>query len=379
VKPSASLPRRDLWLLPLICLLTAILLFTVGEAASRLLYAEQQDDACALPDPALGTIYRHDCTATVKTAEGPWVVNRYNDCGYRSDRSCGPVPAGTRRIALIGASLAQGWLIPEAQTTGATLAAALARACGAPVDMQNLGSIEHTGYRLVPLLQQALALKPQAVVLMIAPHDIEDITPPPTPGAPPAADKPPPPSQLGFLRRLFVLTQSSRLVTVAQHFLFRNPDIYLPLYLRYQDQADFLRVPLKPAWQDRVRLFDALLGRLAAISGAADVPLVLVYAPQQAQAGLLARRSVPQGVDPLAFDAEIGRLAARHGVIFHDATLDFRALPDPMSVYYAVDGHIAGAGQTLIGAALARQFLSAVPGFTTCAASAPVDAAKVQG
>ncbi len=370
------MPRRDLWLLPLIGIATLVILLVVGEFASRFAYAEQEVDACALSDPLLGSRYRHDCTSTGKTAEGPWVVYHYNDCGYRSAGSCAPVPAGTRRIAIIGASLAQGWLIPQAQTAAVILANDLQAACGAPVDVQNLGSIDHTGYRLVPLLQQALALKPQAVVLMIAPHDIENITPPTSVSGVPAPAEPPA-SETGVLRRLFVLLKSSRLVVVAQHFLFRNPDIYIPLYLRYGDQADFLRVPLKQAWQARLGVFDDLLGQLAALSHAADVPLVLVYAPQQAQAGLLVRHPLPPGVDPLAFGADIGRLADRHGVIFHDATLDFQRLPDPMSLYYPVDGHISGVGQPVIGAALARQFLTAVPAFATCTAH-PITAAKLQ-
>jgi hypothetical protein len=91
--PLGGLPRRDLWLLPLISVLTLCIPVGGAELAARLIWPLQLDNACRLADPEVGVRYRPNCTTTMKTPEGPWYVSSYNDCGYRSDSSCGP-PAG---------------------------------------------------------------------------------------------------------------------------------------------------------------------------------------------------------------------------------------------------------------------------------------------
>jgi hypothetical protein len=67
----STLPRRDLWLLPLISLMTVIMTLAAAEPCTRLLWPEQPTDSCALPDPDLGYRMRPNCTSVMKAAEGP--------------------------------------------------------------------------------------------------------------------------------------------------------------------------------------------------------------------------------------------------------------------------------------------------------------------
>jgi hypothetical protein len=367
------LPRRDRWLLPLISVLTVVGMLVVAEAASRVLYPEQLEDACKVPDPEIGARFTPNCTATLKAAEGPWVTSHYNALGNRAELSWAAYPADTKRVAVVGTSVAQGYLLAYEQTTGATLARDLSHACHAPVEAPNIGANGFFADRVVRRVHDALELKPQAILLMFVPNDLLSLT----------ADAPanavmqdaPVKQETSPLRRMVNFVKSSRAVTVAQHFFVRNPELYIPLYLNNGDTSDFLRVPFKPRWKQRLEAFDVLLGRLSDLTHAAGVPLTMVYVPQEAQAVLAERHTWPPGVDPFAFGAKIGELAAKHGIIYHDATADFGVMANPQDAYYAVDGHISGEGQVIIGDDLARLFIKEVPAFAKCSPSTVAAAA----
>jgi hypothetical protein len=351
----------------LISALTIVGMLVVAEAASRLFYPEQMADSCKVPDPEIGARYKPNCTATLKAAEGPWVTSHYNALGNRAELSWAPYPPGTKRVAVVGTSVAQGYLLAYEQTTGATLARDLTEACHAPVEAPNIGANGFIANRVVRRVQDALELKPQAILLMFVSHDLLSLT----------ADAPANAAELDApvkvesspLRRIINAVKSSRAVTVAQHYLVRNSELYIPLYLNNGDISGFLRQPFTQSWQDRLEAFDVLLGRLSDITRAAGVPLTMVYVPQEAQSVLATRNRFPPGVDPFAFGAEIAKLAAKNGIIYHDATADFSVMPNPQDAYYAVDGHISGAGQVIIGDQLARLYVKEIPAFATCTSS----------
>jgi uncharacterized membrane protein len=259
-------------------------------------------------------------------------------------------------------------MVPYADTIGYRLSDDLTRLCRAPVDVQNLGGI---GYfvpaRLEERLDEALALKPDAVLLVMAPADIETGMVDDTAAAADAAAG----ERLGAQARLFRALKQSRAVVVAQHFIFRDMAIYLPLYLRYGDKADFLRPPFTPAWQARLALFDALLTELTRRTSAAGVPLVVAFVPQEAQIALMAGRPLPPGVDPDALPRALAEIAARHGAGFADTSQALRTHPDPERLYYQVDGHLSGEGQPIAAAFIARRFVTgAAPAFASCDAMA---------
>jgi len=358
------LPRRDRWLLPLISALTVIGMLAVAEVASRVFYPEQLADSCKVPDPEVGVHYKPNCTATLKAAEGPWVTSHYNALGNRAEMSWAPYPPGTKRVAVVGTSVAQGYLLAYEQTTGATLARDLTQACHAPVEAPNIGVNGFLANRLVRRVQDALELKPQAILLMFVSHDLLSLTA----NAPANAAELDAPVKQEYspLRRLVSAVRSSRAVTVAQHFIVRNPALYIPLYLKNGDTSDFLRLPFTQLWRERLEAFSVLLGRLSEITRAAGVPLAMVYVPQEAQSMLAQQSSFLPDIDPFALGAAVGKLADKYDIVYHDATADFSVLSNPQDAYYAVDGHISGAGQVIIGDNLARLFIKDIPAFAKC-------------
>ena len=169
------------------------------------------------------------------------------------------------------------------------------------------------------------------------------------------------------MKRLDSLLKNSRAMIAAQHYLFSRPDLFTQFYLRYGDRADFLRMPLTPAWQRRVDDFDTLLGGIADKYHAAHVPLLLVYVPQRAQATLLAAHQAPPGVEPYAFGRQIGEIAVRHGIDYLDLSTVFSKIPQAADLYYPVDGHLTGKGDAVLAAHAAAALQQKVPALAACA------------
>jgi hypothetical protein len=359
-----NLPRRDLWLLPLIACMTVFVLLAGAELASRWLWPAQLVDACSMPDAALGYRFRPGCSSVMKAAEGPWYTNSYNECGYRSVASCAALPPGHRRIALIGSSLSQGYLVAYADSMAARIETDLTRMCGAPVEVQNLGGRDYVGDRLLLRMEEALRLKPDAVLFVTDPYDIRT-SPAVNHAAAPAPAKP------GLRTRILWWLLETRAGVMARHFMFGSDAIYLPMYLRYVDIADFLRPPFTAPWQERLRLLDALVGALTRLAHDAGVPFMLVFVPEQAQQELTASRSLPPGTDPAALPAAIAGTMARHDAWFADTRAALLAQPTA-EVFYMVNGHLSGVGQSLAGAFIARRLVEQ-PGspFADCRPAGP--------
>ena len=362
VAAFGGLPRRDLWLLPLIVLLTLCVPVGGAELAARLIWPQQLTNSCRIDDPTLGVHYQPNCSSVMKAPEGPWYVSAYNDCGYRSDASCKPLPAGHRRIALLGSSLTEGYLVPYRQSIAASVETDMTRSCGAAIEVQNLGVVAGFGNQLLPRMDEALRLHPSVVLLIIAPFDLqEDLDP--------AIGEPQ--RKASLPRRVVQKLMDSRALEMTQHYLFRDPAIYLPVYLRYGDRADFLRPPFSEKWRDRLEVLDKIVAGLAARAQQARVPFVLAFIPHEAQLALMAPgQTVPPGVDPNALPAAIGAIAARRGVSFIDTSVGLRDDPAPEHFYYTVDGHLSGAGQPAVGAYIAQRLASdQASAFSDCGAA----------
>ncbi len=362
-----ALPRRDLWLLPLISLLTVIATLAAAEIFARAVWPEQSSDSCAIPDPYLGFRLKPNCSSVMKVAEGPWYTSQYNECGYRSPQSCGPVPAGTRRIALMGSSVAEGQHVPYQDTIAARLADDLTTQCKMPVEVQNLGSAAYLGTRLIGRMKEALALDPDAVLLIVTPWDIEtELSAEPPKIAGPADQA----AFGGQQKQLSMLIKESRTVTIMEHYLFRNRSFYVPAYLHYGDKADYLRPPFTPAWQTRLRRYDELIGQLSDMAHAAGVPLMLSFVPAPATMVMMTEPHPPPGVDPYVFIQAINGIAARHGAEFVDTSPALREHGQPERLYYQVDGHLSGLGQPIAAQSIAEGMMAGpFPAFAKCRAN----------
>ena len=358
----SRLPRRDLFLLPLISILTVLVILGGADLYSRLAYGSQENDACLIPDARLGLRYKPNCTSHIKSFESPWVTNHYNGCGYRSDASCGPAPAQVRRVVLLGSSVAMGYLVPEGDTFSERSSEELSRRCGAPVEFQNLGGYLIFWTRVLNRVDDAIRLKPDAALLQLSTYDLER----PDPGEGIAAGYQPVPPPTNLLVKLQDFLKSSSAWPVAQHYMFQNEDLYLTLYLRSGSKSAYLRKPLNAFWQDRLDQYDLMLGKIADRFHAAGVPLALVFVPQRAQAELAAKDKPWPNVYPYEVNQELQRIAMKHGVPFIDTTQAVSAAADINDLYYAVDGHLDSAGHRLIAPAIVDGMIADLRPFRDC-------------
>lgn len=368
----ARLAKRDLFLLPVLSLLTVLVLFGVSEAVTRLLWPTEYSQACIVTDPGGGSRFKPNCDARGKIAEGPWITYHYNECGYRSEDSCGPKPPGTIRIAILGSSMSQALHVSYGDAFFSRAAVDLGRQCDRRIDMQNLGVPGSSPAYTDRHVQEALALNPDVVLYLVVPYDLNQQLLPngfPEPAGPTlAASFEAIQPAVSPLNRLEHLVIQSRTLLVAQHFVFQNRETYIRAYLLYGDKADYLRQPFTRVWQRRFADFDVTIGDMADRLHNAGVPLVIVAVPSRAEAALLSSSQLPAHVDPFAFGRAIQTIAAKHGAAYVDLMGPISRIPNAENLYYPVDGHVTSEGHKVIAEALSRKLQDgSVPAFSHCA------------
>jgi len=371
------LPLRDFFLLPLISLLTAAILLAGAELIAGRYFYEAHRDNCGIPDRLHGYRYAPNCVYYNKAAEGPMVKYEFNECGYRTLESCGPTRPNSIRIALLGASTAQGFKVAYEDSLATRAAAVLTRRCSRPVEIQNMGI---AGYKLIDQylrVEDALALRPAVVMLVISPYEMVDMVDPywlnnryhPERFDRLAKPKAPTENTQGIVARLSQALSNSRAMLAAQYFLFQDRARYVDLFLAHGDKADYLRLPFSSKWQKRFSDFDLLVGEMAIKIHAAGLPFVVVFTPQRIQAALLDPNSRPAAVDPEAIAQRIGAILQRHDVVFLDTMNGLSGVSMPETLFYPVDGHMTPTGHRLIGETLARELLKAqLAAFARCRA-----------
>ena len=371
--PQATLSKRDYYLLPLISLATILFIFGISELLTRVIWVEHKEGSCTVVDPVAGDHFKPNCAIRTKNAEGPWTTYHYNECGYRSATSCGPKPPGAVRIAILGSSVSQALYVPYEQTYFARTAADLSRSCNHSIDVQNLGVPGSSPIYVYRRLPEAIALKPDVVLYLLAPFDLEQRIDPRElaerndPARNETSTKPAVQLTLSPMKRMEQTLVESRTVLVAQHFLFQNRDTFLGMYLLYGDKADFLRQPFTPAWQQRFADVDLIIGDMADKLRAAGVPLVVIPVPSRAEAALLSSRQLPPNIDPSAFGHQIESIAANHGADYVDLMQTFSNIPNSENLFYVVDGHLTPEGQQVIAQVLSKKLLDgSIPAFAHC-------------
>lgn len=363
--PAGSLgrlPRRDLIILPLLSLATLAVLLVFSEFGARMYLPEAIDDVCRVHGAAPGeTRNLPNCRTELKLPEGPMAVYSYNACGYRTDASCGPRPAGVNRLAIIGSSMAQGYGVAYEDVFATRTGHALEKLCGRPMQIENMGTVGNSVLGMHNEIGEALGLHPDAVVMVIAPFDIWSLSnlPPydpnaPTPAKAPAAPEPQQGEPPNLLHQLEMDLKASRAVFLMQHLLFQNPSFYVKTYLLYGDKADFLRSPFSPAWEARLTEFEQLVSDMADKAHRAGVPFALMVGPQQAQAVLMSTKQVPAGVDPSAFGRRMAEIASRHGIVLINTTEAFAQVKRADQDFFTVDGHPDEKGNAVIADALVQ-------------------------
>jgi hypothetical protein len=365
---SDRLPPRDYIILPLLSLCTVVLMLGVSEIAARVIWPVRDFDACLVYNPAVGGRFRPNCTSITKNAESGWVVNKYNDCGYRSAAPCGVRPHGVLRVVVLGSSFTEGDFVPYSETFAAQASKKLTAICGHSVEFQNLGVQGATPLDVSRRVDEVIRLRPDAVIYPIAPYDLESM---PASHQDRAPVTPAPVGYTALLKTMYVRVgqtiRESRTVFVAQHYIFENPSLYVKLFLVYGDKADFLRQPFTPAWQNRFHVFDTLVGNMSSSFRAAHIPFVITAAPSRSLVSMLDDNLLPAHVDPNAFARAIAHIAVENSIQYIDLMGSFTRIQNASSLFFPVDGHLKGDGQAVVSDAIVRKLLQhTFPGMQTC-------------
>jgi len=371
-------PRRDFFLIPLIVLVTALAMLGGAELIAGTFFRETQQGNCSVPDALLGARYVPNCTYYDKAAETPLVQYVFNNCGYRTREPCGRKPAGSVRIALLGASTAEGFKVAYSDGLAPRAAAILTQLCRRPVEIQNMGVPGYGVIQQYLRADKALSLQPDMVMLVLTPYELVDVTDPEmltNRDHPEAIEMKTAKktgqveggNEAGTIARISTYLSDSRAAIAAQHFLFQNREQYIKLFLMHGDKADYLRVPLSAAWEKRLADLDLMLGGMADRIHRAGLPFAVVFTPQRVQAALSDPASRPPGVDPTTIGRRIAAIAARHGIVFIDTYDAFRHVPSPENLFLAVDGHMTAEGHRVVADAMVGSLTaSGMPPFTGC-------------
>ncbi len=346
------LPARDLWLLPLLSILTLAFLLVLCEATASHYFVSHEVDSCQLDDGSGGYRFRANCKGRVKTAEGPWVDTQYNECGYRTKESCKSKPKETVRIAMIGSSVADGFLVDYDHTFAQRTVTELRHRCKSAVELQNLSRLQCSMVCMFRRTDEALALKPDLLIVAISPYDIElttndevkDRYEQATAKTKTAETK----QNHILVRRVNMMLKNSRSAVAAEHYMLQDPSTYLRLFMLYGDKADFLRTPLSAAWEQRLQNADLLFGEMAEKAKDANVPMVLIEMPDEPQTSTLFLKSSLPNVDASLLNNRLRRIAAQHGIQYIESLPSFRQAEAANKLFYIVDGHLNSEGHATV-------------------------------
>jgi hypothetical protein len=363
--------RSNFLLLPIVAVVTVVLLGGVSEIAARLLFREHLTDFC---QAGSGPEFKPNCVSSMKAAEGPDTTVEYNACGYRSAQPCEPKPASTIRVAVLGSSISRGYAVAYADTYAARSESALSRACGRPVDFQNI-SMSWPASPTDPIranirerTDAALRLNPDLLLLFVSSWDLFKYNSDEMAlGAPTVVNGW---RNSTLFRVLSSITrfsrnmrENSRAVLMIRHVLYLDDKLFVESYLR-NDDAGYLLTPFSFKWSARLSMLDRIVDEVTRLASAANVRIAVVFVPFEPQV-LLARSAAEPGIDPHAFDRAIGDIAARHGARFIDTLPRFVTTHIPEQTYYRVNGHPNSRGHSIIAEAIVRN-LTEEQAFNIC-------------
>ncbi len=347
-----GLARRDWILIPLISALTALFLLGGGEIAARYAWPIRSEVSCAYRLADGSQRYRPNCVALTKAIDGPWTENRFNDCGYRTAESCKAMAPGQMRVVVFGSSTSRGHAVPYNATFAARASRILSKRCGRLVDFQNLGTEARGMLTLDQRIPEALALHPNAIILLVSPYDLQHMTDPlgdhvRRPHSPPA---------LALENAL----RTSRLFLVGQHYMYRDPAVQVDAFVRrgVDDTNAYAFNPLTPKWQARTDAISELLKRIVVQTRPKNIPVIFAYVPRRVQVVLETPKFRTRGVDPEVITTRLRTLTSFDGSKFVDTTPPLAAWKNLNSLFYLADGHPTGTGHAVIASALISSLMS---------------------
>ena len=345
--------KRDHWLLPLVCLCTISLCLLGSEGIASCFLVSQGSDTCRVYGSLLGFRYRPNCITRMKLAEGPWVINSYNDCGYRTREFCRTKPKGTTKIALFGSSISEGYMVASDDEFASQTGRELTNFLKHPVEVQNLGREQCFPICAYHQVDEALALRPAMMVLTISDLDIQRLNPSPIPDLNTVA---PAKVSLTSEEKLVQMLKESKATLAATYLLSKIDPEFVRLrvqrYVKRGGDSGYLWVPLPSPWEARVEAMDVIIGMIEAKCRKANVPFVLLEVPTFQQDVVLKSRDLAPGVDPYQLSGRLNSIAVKNGVQFVSTLDAFKDGPDPNEVFYVLDDHSNKQGHSIVAKVL---------------------------
>ena len=396
---EAKLPKKDWVLLPLLGVITMCVIVAGFRSIAGSMFPKTgtTTGSCMIVDDrSTGTRAIPNTVCMTQNYEAGETEYRYNSCGHRTGMECGPKPAGTYRIVMIGSSFNFGMWVPREKTFAALLPDALSSETGRSIQVYNESMLGGWPRSAALRLREVFAEQPDMVLWVLSPRDIRNASKVlladlnPSPKA--AANAPAAIRGAGLLARIryrigaslagnslpeaasiawtrFVDWSISSLMKspsgiLLQHILYSSRTQYLKSYLVAPEADDdgtdpgYLRVTPSEKWRGYVQQFDARAAEIEDKLHAAGVPLVAVLVPDRAQAALISMGGAwPAGIDPYQLGDEVKSIITRHGGTYVDILPDFRTLPNPERDYFPVDGHPDEHGHATIARLLTRALL----------------------
>ena len=360
--------KRDIFILPLIVVMTVICLVVPAEFTLRKIFPAVNFDSCVdYKDLSAKAFHaRPGCISRMRVPESPWVEMKYNACGFRSAADCDPKKKGALRVAVVGSSLGAGFLVPYPQTVTAIAGAELQGKCNSPIDLQNLSAEGNVGERLYASARAATELSPDTLIFIVSPTDLQlDVR-----NAANAVSVNASGRQTNLMREIKAKLSSSRLFYMESYLIMRSDANFVPMYLASGHNADFMRAPLSTEWQTKVQHFEDDVTKLSEIARDSNVPFLVIFVPQRAEAAVAASPSLGKGVDSSLLPNQLRNIVLKHGAQFADMTTQIAPGTSSSTIYYAMNGHLNGSGHGLLAKTLVNAVVDSetAPLYSQCRA-----------
>ena len=363
-----------------VVVITGSMLVSCLETVSWLFFRESSTTTLSclvLNDPSTGVRAIPGAECRQSSREGRLVDYKFNRCGHRSELDCGPKPADTTRIVLVGSSVGYGMHVNENDSFASLLPQLLSARTGRHVDLYNESMQWGFPSSVVLRLDSAISAHPDVILWPITPTDISsvDLITPTwlQPGKTDVESRSPWQRLLRSLHEKgltgFISTMSQRLVDqlnetrsmfLVKHLLYKSESLYIKQYLaRADDDIAYLKSTPSARLQRDLDTFSERLTELQIRAKEAGATVVVTTIPDRAQAAMISRNNWPSDADPFRLGNEIRRIAENHGITYLDVAPLFRSIPNAERNYYAIDGHPDALGHAVIAEALATTMTNA--------------------
>jgi hypothetical protein len=350
---EAKLPRRDWFLLPLISLSTICLLAVCTEVTLRRLVPAEQSTlpSCMIVDDATtGVRGRPDSVCTGDQFESGHVEYKFNGSGHRAGFELGPKTAGTFRIVLAGTSTPFGDYVRQEKTIAALLPAELSARTGRKVEVYNEAMLFESPRVINLRFNDFLNAKPDLILWILTPWDIEYESLTTLSRAPSPAPK------VDIETKLWHSLLNTQTANVLLYLFYKSPDSFMKENLIGIGNTGTVDKNHDSFWQQHLQDFDRDTAMIEKRAAEAGVPLVVMMLPSRTQATMLSLGRWPAAFDPYKLNNDVQAIVVNHGGTYIDMFPYFHDIPHAEQYYFEMARHPNDSGNAVFSKLIANEF-----------------------